>query len=83
MTLERNRAESVFANFMMEKLWRSTSILEDSVTYQAIIDKGIERGFAIGERIEARRFLLRLGRKRFGPPDEATVTLVESLVTPR
>jgi hypothetical protein len=49
------------------------------VTYQAIIDKGIERGFAIGERIEARRFLLRLGRKRFGPPDEATVALVEAL----
>jgi hypothetical protein len=38
--------------------------MEQSTTYQAII----ERGIAKGELIEARNTLLRLGSKKFGPP---------------
>jgi hypothetical protein len=57
--------------------------MEESVTYQAIIEKGIEKGIQKGipkgELREAQRLLLRLGRKRFGPPDAATITIIESL----
>jgi predicted transposase YdaD len=49
--------------------------MEESVTYQEIVEKGLARGRvegrAEGSLEEARQFLLRLGRKRFGPPDAA------------
>lgn len=39
--------------------------MRESSTYQAILAEGEAQGRAD----EARRILLRLGRKRFGPPD--------------
>ena len=54
-------------------------ILEESSTYQWILEKGLVKGEAIGkekgevkgEANEARKLVLRLGTKRFGPPSPA------------
>ncbi len=50
------------------------SWLEDSVTYQAIV----AQGYAEGEIKEARKLLLRLGRKRLGEPDATVLSIVQS-----
>ena len=53
----------------IRELYMSLSrVLEDSTTYQWII----KQGFAKGEAAEARKILLRQGRKRFGEPAEST-----------
>jgi hypothetical protein len=43
------------------------SILEDSSVYQIILSKG------------AKRTLLRLGNKRFGPPDAAALAALDAI----
>jgi hypothetical protein len=45
--------------------------MEESVTYQAIMRKG--------RLIEARRILLILGQKRFGPADESTMANLNAI----
>jgi hypothetical protein len=45
--------------------------MKDSVTYQAILEEGEAR--------EARRILLRMGQKRFGPPGEAIVAAIDGI----
>lgn len=42
--------------------------MEESVTYQAILSRGREAGIRQGRTDEIRAVLLRLGRKKFGPP---------------
>jgi hypothetical protein len=49
--------------------------MEESVTYQAIIRKGVARG----EIEEARRLVLRAGEKKFGPPDAAVRAAVDRI----
>jgi hypothetical protein len=52
-------------------LFKGATPMRESVTYQMIIDEG---------RVEqAHRFLLRLGRKRFGEPDQATRQALEAI----
>ena len=59
--------------------------MEESVTYQAIVEEGFRQGFEEGRQIgrlkEARRLLLVFGEKRFCAADEATRALVEELTT--
>jgi hypothetical protein len=45
--------------------------MEESTTYQGIVRRAQAR--------EARRILLRLGRKHLGPPDEAIVAVIEGI----
>jgi hypothetical protein len=42
--------------------------MEDSVTYQAIIQEGVAKGERQGKLREARTLVLNLARRRFGPP---------------
>ena len=49
--------------------------MEESSGYQLIL----ERGEAKGERRSLIQTLLRLGRKKFGEPDSATLSLIEPL----
>ena len=49
--------------------------MEESSTYQLIM----ERGEVKVERRTLIQTLLRLGRKKFGEPDSATLSLIESL----
>jgi predicted transposase YdaD len=53
--------------------------VKESATYQEIIREGMELGEAKGAINEARRVLLRQGRKKFGPPDDATLASLEAL----
>jgi hypothetical protein len=52
--------------------------MEESVTYQAILQRGMQQGLTQ----EARAVLLRQGRKKFGPPtaeQEAAVNAITDL----
>jgi len=60
--------------------------MRDSLTYQAMVEEGVERGRAEGltqGRVQgAREALIRLGTRQFGPPDErivATLTAIGDL----
>ena len=53
--------------------------MRDSVTYMAIVEEGIEKGIEQGRIDEARRLVLRLGRKNLGPPTKKTVAALTSL----
>jgi hypothetical protein len=56
--------------------------IEESSTYQAILRKGYEQGLHRGRAEEARRFLLRAGRKKFGEPGislEAAIRYITDL----
>ena len=64
-----------YSNALTAQLLRGVRAMEESVTYQAIVAKGRDRG-----RIEeARRILLRQERRRFGEPTLETVTSLEGL----
>lgn len=62
------------------QLLQGVRAMKESTTYQAILEEGEARGEVRGEARgmekgkteEARALLLRLGSKRFGPPDAAT-----------
>jgi hypothetical protein len=56
--------------------------MEESVTYQAIIEKGVAIGEAKGEAKGERRTLLLVGKKRFGPPPPEVVAALEAINDP-
>jgi hypothetical protein len=64
---------------LAEQLFREIQHMEESTTYQAIIRKGEERGLQRGALLEARKTLLRLGRKRFGEPPLETAAVLEAI----
>lgn len=49
--------------------------LEDSTTYQWILEKGVAQGVAQGRSQEARRLLLAQGRRKFGFVQQAETVL--------
>jgi len=53
--------------------------LEESVTYQAIIEEGEARGEARGEAKEARKILRLLGRDQFGDPPADVQAALDAL----
>ena len=63
--------------------------MKESVTYQAIVEEGIEKGLEQGLEkglemgyVEGQqRFLLRVGGKRFGPPDAATQAVLGAIAS--
>ena len=61
------RYSDAFANLLFQEVLG----MEESTTYQAIIKKG--------RLSEAREVLFRLGRKRFGPADEATEAVLNAI----
>ncbi len=70
-----------YAPARIEALYRELSMtLEDSTTYQLILNKGLAQGEARGALTEAQNLLLLQGRKRFGaaaPPTEAALRAIE------
>jgi hypothetical protein len=56
---------------LVEQVLRGVSGMEESVTYQAIMEKGEVRA--------NRKTLLLQGRERFGPPDQATLDAINSI----
>jgi hypothetical protein len=60
-----------YADELVAQLFRGVITMEDSSTYQMVVSKG--------KVLEARKLLLLMGHKRFGPPDEPTVATVNSI----
>jgi hypothetical protein len=53
--------------------------LEDSTTYQLILQKGVAQGVAQGRVEEAQSLVLRLGTKRFGSPVPTIATAIQTI----
>jgi predicted transposase YdaD len=72
-----------YSEAVAERLLQGVRDMKESVTYQKIVDEGRVEG----REEEARVLLLRLGRKRFGPPSPeaeaalAGITAIERLET--
>ena len=49
--------------------------MEECSTYQYIVAKGVAKG----ELREAKKLLMLLGRKRFGPPEVTTAAAIEAI----
>ena len=60
-----------FTPDMARMLLREVLEMKESTTYQAIVEEGRAE--------EARQFLLRLGRKRFGQPGAEVVTTIQAI----
>jgi hypothetical protein len=60
---------------LVAQLLEGVQNMRESTTNQATLREGREEGRITGEQ----RMLLRLGTKRFGPPDAATVTAIEAI----
>jgi predicted transposase YdaD len=58
---------------------RGVSSMKESVTYQAILEGGEEKGVLKGALAEARKIVLRLGGKRFGPPNAQATAALERI----
>jgi hypothetical protein len=57
---------------------RLSMLLEDSTTYQEILEKGLSKGRSQGER----NLLLHLGTKKFGPPSAAIAAALQAIAEP-
>ncbi len=68
---------------LAERLFKGIFSMEDSVTYQAILEKGVQKGIREGKReglVDGeRRVLLRMGTKKFGPPTASTKARLEAI----
>lgn len=66
-----------------EQLLKGVRHMEESVTYQAILEKGVEKGIEkgklLGQAEEARALLVRFGRRRLGDPDAATRSALQAI----
>lgn len=73
-----------------ERLMKGVWQMEESVTYQAILQQGIqqgvtrgvEQGVIQGRTQEAKNAVLLVGRKRFGPPGAAAVDALQRIDDP-
>jgi hypothetical protein len=61
------------------ELFRGVRAMRESSTYQAILREGREEGRKEGQAEGIQQVLLRQGRKRFGPPDEAVQAAVRAI----
>lgn len=61
-----------------EQLMQGVRRMRESVTYQAILEEGRVEGRAE----EARRLILLLGERRFGPPGSRTRAALEAMADP-
>jgi predicted transposase YdaD len=64
---------------MIKQLIRGVHGMEESTTYQAIIEKGIEKGIERGRSLEALAVLLRHGTKQFGRPSSEIKARLEAM----
>ena len=68
---------------MIEQLLKGVREMRESVTYQAILKEGEDRGVREGEMkgrlAEARALLLRLGTRQFGAPSPDVTSRLQAL----
>jgi hypothetical protein len=63
---------------LVDQLLQGVIAMEESVTYQAIIAKGENKG----RLQEARKWLVLMGRGRLGEPDVAVTAAIEAISSP-
>jgi predicted transposase YdaD len=72
-----------YSEAVIQELFEGVRAMEESVTYQAILRKGravgLVEGKAEGKAEGAKQLLLRMGRKRFGPPEPQTIAAIEAI----
>jgi predicted transposase YdaD len=68
-----------YSRELARQLLHGVRSMKESVTYQAILEEGEAMGEVKGALAEARKFLLRQGRVRFGPPDALVVAALEGI----
>jgi predicted transposase YdaD len=61
------------------ELFQGVGKMRDSTTYQAILDEGRAEGVTKGRTEEARKLLLRIGRKKLGPSAGAVEAAVQAI----
>jgi predicted transposase YdaD len=73
-----------YDKMLAAELLRGVRDMEESVTYQAIVEKGkaegIAKGMAQGMAQEAQRILLRIGTKELGTPDASTKAAIANIL---
>jgi hypothetical protein len=67
-----------FSDAVAGSLLSGVLTMEESTTYQAIIQKGRDQGVAQGAREQARRTILRQGTNRFGAPPPAVAAALDA-----
>jgi predicted transposase YdaD len=67
---------------VIDRLFQGAQSMEESVTYQAILEKGVARGEVKGRTAEARRIVRLLGELRFGFPDPASELALNTITDP-
>jgi predicted transposase YdaD len=72
-----------YSSEVAQELLRGVVSMKESSTYQAILREGWEEGLRLGKEEgalgEARKMLLLLGERRFGPPDAQTRAALENI----
>ena len=66
----------------IDRLFQGLTTMEESTTYQYILEKGEAKGRAEGRAIEARRVVRLLGEQRFGTPPAATDAALDAIADP-
>jgi hypothetical protein len=68
-----------YAKPLIDSLLQGVLAMEESVTYQAMLRQGMDKGIAKGKAEEARRILFLVGREQLGEPDADTTAALEAL----
>jgi predicted transposase YdaD len=76
-----------YSEDFVSQLLEGVAHMQESTTYQAILNEGRQEGLIEGRQeglVEGRitgerQILIRLGAKRFGPPDGATLAAIEAI----
>jgi predicted transposase YdaD len=61
------------------KMYLHDDILQESVTYQRILNEGVTKGFGLGEKSEAIALISRQLKKRFGEVSETIKPRLQTL----
>jgi predicted transposase YdaD len=69
----------IYPESLASNLLQGKSYMTESTTYQAILREGEAAGRAEGKAEEAKKLLLRLGRKQLGPPREEFEAKIEAM----
>lgn len=68
-----------YSRDVIDQIMRGVGKMEESVTYQAIIEKGVEKGRHQGQLEASRQMLLLQGTDKLGSPDAQSLSTLEAI----
>jgi predicted transposase YdaD len=68
-----------YSRELVAQIMKGVGGMKESVTYQAIVEEGIEKGWIKGKLEGKREILLRLGKRQLGSPEPNIVALIEGI----